>query len=36
MVRQVERVNVAWNKKMKVKTAMETWDGEGLSEALQN
>ena len=36
MVRQVESVNVAWKKKMKKKTEMETWDGEGLSEALQH
>ena len=36
MVRQVESVNVAWKKKMKKKTDMETWDGEGLSEALQH
>ena len=35
MVRQVENANLAWKKKMKKKTAMETWDGEGLSEALQ-
>ena len=35
MIRQVESVNVAWKRKMKKKTATETWDGEGLSEALQ-
>ena len=35
MVRQVENANLAWKKKMKKKTSMETWDGEGLSEALQ-
>ena len=35
MIRQVESINVAWQKKMKKKTASETWDGEGLSETVQ-
>lgn len=35
MIRQVESINLAWKKKMKKKTALETWDGEGLSEAIQ-
>lgn len=35
MIRQVESFNLAWKKKMKKKTALETWDGEGLSEAIQ-
>jgi len=34
MVRQVESVSMAWKKKMKKKTSRETWDGEGLSEAV--
>ena len=35
MIRQVEDAHLEWKKKMKKKTAEETWDGEGLSEALQ-
>jgi two-component system cell cycle response regulator CpdR len=36
MVHQVEGVKIAWQKKMKKRTALESWDGEGLSEPLPN
>ena len=35
MISQVEDAKLRWKKKMIIKTAKETWDGEGLSEPLQ-
>ncbi len=34
MIRQVEDAKLGWKKKMSKITALETWDGEGLSEPL--
>ena len=34
MINQVENSKVRWKKKMIIKTAQETWDGEGLSEPI--
>ena len=34
MISQVENVKLRWQKKMIKKTALETWDGEGLSEPI--
>jgi len=34
MINQVENAKLGWQKKMIKKTALETWDGEGLSEPL--
>jgi two-component system cell cycle response regulator CpdR len=34
MINQVENVKLRWQKKMIKKTALETWDGEGLSEPI--
>ncbi len=34
MISQVENAKLRWQKKMIKKTALETWDGEGLSEPI--
>ena len=34
MINQVENSKLRWQKKMIKKTALETWDGEGLSEPI--
>ena len=34
MINQVENAKLRWQKKMIKKTALETWDGEGLSEPI--
>jgi two-component system cell cycle response regulator CpdR len=34
MINQVENTKLRWQKKMIIKTAQETWDGEGLSEPI--
>ncbi len=34
MINQVEDAKLRWKKKMIKKTALETWDGEGLSEPI--
>jgi hypothetical protein len=34
MISQVENTKLRWQKKMIIKTAQETWDGEGLSEPI--